>query len=38
MRYKRYENALLAVISLGVGLRIVSYYVTTLPDFDKALT
>ena len=34
MRYKRFENALLAVISLRVGLRIVSSYVTTLPDFD----
>ncbi len=33
MRYKKYENALLAVISLGVGLCIVSYYVTTLPGF-----
>ncbi len=34
MKYKRLENILLAVISLFVGLRMVFYYTSTVPDFD----
>ena len=33
MSYKRLENILLAVISLFMGLYIVSYYTSALPDF-----
>ena len=36
MPYKRIENVLLAVISLFVGWRIVSHYISSLPDFDIA--
>ena len=37
MKYKRLENILLAVISLFVGLRMVFYYTSTVPDFDIGL-
>ncbi|MFK1923871.1 hypothetical protein ACIXFL_01465 [Bacteroides fragilis] len=36
MPYKRIENTLLSVISLFVGWCIVSYYTSSLPDFDIA--
>lgn len=36
MQYKKIENVLLAVISLFIGLCIVSYYTSALPDFDIA--
>lgn len=36
MPYKRVENALLIIVSLWVGLCIVSYYSSILPDFDIA--
>lgn len=36
MQYKKIENILFAVISLFVGLCTVSYYTSTLPDFDIA--
>ena len=34
--YKSIENILFAVVSLFVGLCIVSYYTSALPDFDIA--
>lgn len=37
MKYKRLENILLAVISLFVGLHMVFYYTSTVPDFDIGL-
>lgn len=36
MQYKKIENILFAMISLFVGLRMVSYYTSALPDFDIA--
>jgi len=36
MSFKSFENVLLAMISLFVGWRIVSYYTCLLPDFDIA--
>ncbi|WP_238619196.1 hypothetical protein [Bacteroides salyersiae] len=36
MPYKKIENALFAIISLLVGWRITSYYISALPDFDIA--
>lgn len=34
MQYKRLENIVFAAISLLVGLRILTYYTSILPDFD----